>query len=82
MLAEENTSLLNFGRPEPDMQKEQYIQNCFMDYYVASEDDFTPEKAKAFFEANHPKLNQDHRNVFNFLTDLIRKKNNDGKLIF
>ena len=49
MLAEENTSLLNFGLPEPDMQKEQYIQNCLMDHYVASEDDFTPKKAKAFF---------------------------------
>ena len=48
MLEEENTSLINFGLPQPDMSKEQYIQNCLMDQYVANEDGFTPKKAKAF----------------------------------
>ena len=61
MLEEENTSLINFGLPHSDISKEQYIQNYLMDHYVANEDDFTPEKAKVLFDANHPKLNQDQK---------------------
>ena len=85
MLATENKSLADFGLPVPDMEKEQYIQNCLMDHYIAEEDDLSPEKARAFFEANHPKLNKDQQKVFSVIKNLIvsrKRKKKNGKLIF
>ena len=82
MLAEEDKSLSDFGLPLPNMEKEQYLQNCLADHYIAEEDDFSIEKAKAFFETNYPKLNEDQRFVFECIKDLIVSGNKDGKLIF
>ena len=61
MLSEEDKSLSDFKLPLPDFHKEQFIQNCLMDCYVANEDDLLPERAKLYLEANHNKLNQDQK---------------------
>ena len=82
MLGEEDKSLSDFGLPLPNIEKEQYLQNCLADHYIAEEDDFTPEKARAFFEANHPLLNEDQKFVFECIKDLIVTGNKDGKLMF
>jgi hypothetical protein len=82
MLAAEDKSLKDFELPMPDLEKEQYIQNCLMDHYVAEEEDLLPEKARAFFEANYPKLNTDQKRAFDFIRDLIEQDNRDGLLIF
>ena len=67
----------------PDFHKDQFIQNCLMDYYIANEEGLLPEKAKLYFEANYEKLNKDQRVVFDYMKELIeKKKNDDGKLIF
>jgi hypothetical protein len=82
ILGEVEKSLSDFGLPLPNMEKEQYLQNCLADHYIAKEDDFSPEKAKAFFEANYPKLNEDQRFVLKIVQDLIENDNRDGKLLF
>ena len=82
MLAAEDKSLRDFELPMPDLEKEQYIQNCLMDRYISEEEDLLPERAKAFFEANYPKLNADQKVVFDFIRDLIKEDNRDGLLIF
>ena len=82
MLGEVEKSLSDFGLPLPNMEKEQYLQNCLADHYIAEEDDFSPEKAKAFFEANYPKLNEDQEFVFEMIKELILNNNRDGKLLF
>ena len=83
MLGETGKSLTEFGLPSPDMEKEQFLQNCLRDQYIADEEDFSPEQAKAFYEANHPKLNKDQRFVFDYITGLIRvSEKGSGKVIF
>lgn len=82
MLTEAEKTLSDFRLPTPNMEKEQYIQNCLADRYMAEEDDFTPEKAQAFYEANFSKLNKDQRAVFDYMKNLIEEKNTEGKLIF
>ena len=82
ILGEVEKSLSDFGLPLPNMEKEQYLQNCLADHYIAEEDDFSPEKAKTFFEANYPKLNEDQRFVLEIIQDLIENDNRDGKLLF
>ena len=83
MLGETGKSLSDFGLPLPNMEKEQFLQNCLQDQYIADEEDFSPEKAKAFFEANHPKFNKDQRFVFDCIAGLIRcSEKGNGKLIF
>ena len=82
MLSEEDKSLAKFELPTPNMEKEQWLQNCLLDRYIAEEEDFLPEKAKAFFDANYPKLNEDQRGVFHYIRDLILQGEHDGLLIF
>ena len=41
-----------------------------------------PEEAKAFFDANYPKLNDDQKHVFDYIKDLILRGNGDGTLAF
>ena len=53
-----------------------------MDCYVATEEDFSPEKAKLYFEANHNKLNRDQKKVFDYIKRLIEENNKEVKLIF
>ena len=82
-MGETGKSLTEFGLPSPDMEKEQFLQNCLRDQYIADEEDFSPKQAKAFYEANHPKLNEDQRFVFDYITGLIRvSEKGSGKLIF
>ena len=66
----------------PDFHKDQFIQNCLTDCYVATEEDLSPEKAKIYFEANHNKLNQDQRKVFDYIKGLIGGNNKEEKLMF
>ena len=82
MLAVEDKLLEDFELPIPNFEKEQYIQNYLMDHYIAEEDNFLPEKAKAFFKANHPKLNKDQKEVLEFIRDLIISDNKEDMLIF
>ena len=68
-----NSSLSSLCEPEnmlskkdnilslPDFHREKFIQNCLMDYYVANEEDLSPERATLHFEANHNKLNRDQK---------------------
>ncbi|KAL7532029.1 hypothetical protein ACHAWF_004001, partial [Thalassiosira exigua] len=53
-----------------------------MDQYIAEEEDLSPKTARAFYVANHPKLNEDQRKVFDFIKNLIVNGNKDGKLVF
>ena len=50
MLGGTGKSLSDFGLPLPNMDKEQYLQNCLQDHYIADEDDFLPEKAETFLK--------------------------------
>jgi hypothetical protein len=81
MLSEEGKSLSDLKPPLPDLHKDQFIQNCLMDSYVATKEDLSPEKAKLYFEANH-KLNQDQKFVFDYIKGSIEGNNKEGKLIF
>jgi len=45
------------------------------------EEDVLPEKAKMFFVANHPKLNEDQKFFFDFIKELILEMNREGKLV-
>jgi len=82
MLNKEKKSLGDFGLPLPNMEKEQYVQNCLSDHYIAEGDDFSPKKAKTFFELNYPKLNKDQKFVFDSIKKLLVTDNQDGMLIF
>jgi hypothetical protein len=84
MLAEEDKSLNDFDLPMPNVEKEQFLQNCLMDNYIAEEEqeELLSEKAKAFFDANYPKLNDDQKHVFDYIKDLILRGNGDGTLVF
>ena len=73
MLSEEDKSLKYFSMPLADFHKEQYIQNCRVDKYIAEEEDFSPDKAKLYFEANFSKLNKDQRKVFEYIKNLIEQ---------
>ena len=64
MLSEEDKSLSDFKLPLPDFHKEQFIQNCLMDCYVANEEGLLPERATLYFEANYNKLNQDQKGIW------------------
>ena len=59
MLSEEDKSLKYFSLPLADFHKEQYIQNFRVDKYISEEEDFSPDKAKIYFETNLSKLNKD-----------------------
>ena len=50
MLGETGKYLTEFGLPSPDMEKEQFLQNCLRDQYIADEEDFSPEQAKHFMK--------------------------------
>ena len=50
--------------------------------YVSNEDDFLPEVAKQFYEANFKKMNSNQKQVFQRIKELIEDKTNEGKLIF
>ena len=82
MLSEEDKSLSDFKLPLPDFHKEQFIQNCLMDCYVANEEDLLPERATLYFEAIHNKLNQDQKKVFDYIKRLIEGNKKEGKLVF
>ena len=83
ILAKEDLSLKNFSLPVPNMEKEQFIQDCLQDHHnIAEENDLSVEKAKIFYEANYPLLNEDQQWVFNYIKNLIVSKNKDGLLIF
>ena len=71
MLGETGKSLSDFGLPSPNMDKEQFLQNCLRDQYIADEEDFSPEQARAFYEANHPKLNEGQKYVFDVITGIL-----------
>jgi hypothetical protein len=43
------------------------VWNCLADQYTYDKDDLLPEQAKAFFEANYPKLNSDQKHVFEWI---------------
>ena len=58
----------DFSLPVPNMKKEHFIQKCLEDYHnVAEENDLSVEKAKMFFETNHPLLNEDQQKVFDYI---------------
>ena len=78
ILAKEDLSLKNFSLPVPNMEKEQFIQNCLQDHDIAEENDLSMEKAKMFFEANYPLLNKDQQQVFNSIKELIVTKTRMG----
>ena len=78
MLSKEGKFLSDFKLPLPDFHEEQFIQNCLMDCYVATEEDISSEKAKLYFEANHNKLNQDQKQVFGYIKGLIKGNNREG----
>ena len=82
MLSEEEKSLKYFGLPLAVIHMEQFIQNCRVDKYISEEEDFSPDKAKLYFEANFSKLNKDQRKAFEYIKNLIEQGNEDGKLIF
>ena len=52
ILAKDDLSLKDFSLPVPNLEKEQFIQNCLQDYHIAEENDVLVEKAKMFFETN------------------------------
>ena len=82
-LAKEDLSLENFSLPVPNMEKEKFIQECLqVDCDIAEENDLSVEKAKIFYKANYPLLNENQQEVFNFIKNLILGKNKDGLLIF
>ena len=81
MLSEEGKSLSDFKLPQPAFHKVQFIQNYLMDCYVATEEKFSPEKAKLYFEVNHNKLNQDQKQVFDYQR-IDRRKQQGREIIF
>ena len=81
-MSKEDKSLSDFKLPLPDFHREQFIQNCLMDCYVANEEDISPERATLYFETNHNKLNRDQRKVFGYIKRLTEENNKEGKLIF
>ena len=73
----------NFSLPVLNMEKEQFIQDCHQDHHnIAEESDLSVGKAKIFYEADDPLLNEDQQWVFNYIKNLIVSKNKDGLLIF
>ena len=82
LLKDQNKTMDEYGLPLPDMEKEHYVRNCLADQYTYDEDDLLPEQAKAFFEANYPKLNSDQKRVFERIKYLVENRGSDGKLIF
>ena len=64
VISEEGNSFSDFKLPLPDFHKDQFIKNCLMNCYVTTEEDFSPEKAELYFEANHNKLNQDQKLIW------------------
>ena len=82
LLKDQNKTMDEYGLPSPDIDKEHFVQNCLADQYTYDEDDLLPEQAKAFFEANYPKLNSDQKCVFERIKHLVENRSSDGKLIF
>ena len=64
------------------MEKKHFIQNCLQDNYVAEENDLSLGRAKMFYEANDPLLNNDQKSVFDYIRNLIVTQNRDGLLMF
>ena len=82
ILGKDDLSLKNFCLPLPNMEKEQFIQNCLQDHHIAEKNDLSVGKAKMFFEANYPLLNKDQKLVLDYIKDLINTSNRDGLFIF
>ena len=59
MLSEEDKSLKYFGLPLAEIHMNHYIWNFRVDKYISEGEDFSPDKAKLYFEANFIKLNKD-----------------------
>ena len=59
-----NKSLSDFNLPMPNMKREKNVQNILMGDYVSKEDDFLPEVAKEFFDANFKKMNINQKTSF------------------
>ena len=59
IIAKDDLSLKNFSLPVPNIEKEQFIQNCLQDHHIAGENDLSVEKANTFSEVNEPLLNKD-----------------------
>ena len=72
ILAKEGLSLKNFSLPVPNMEKEEFIQDCLqVDHDIAEENDLSVEKVKIFYKASYPLLNENQQQVFNFIKNLI-----------
>ena len=46
ILAKDDLSLKDFSLPVPNLEKEQFIQNCHQDHHIAEENDLSVEKVK------------------------------------
>ena len=77
-----NKSLSDFNLPMINMMREKYVQNTLLEEYVSKEDDFLPEVAKEFYDANFKKMNSNQKEVFERIKQLIEDETNEGKLIF
>ncbi|KAL7491042.1 hypothetical protein ACHAWT_000513 [Skeletonema menzelii] len=75
ILLKENRSLAMFHLPEPNLEKEQYLQVILMEQYFtpAVGSEFTKERATEYFNENFPKLNKDQRHVFDTLKELLEE---------
>eukprot|EP00984_Skeletonema_dohrnii_P018289 scaffold8514_cov74-Skeletonema_dohrnii-CCMP3373.AAC.1 len=75
ILQKENRSLATFHLPEPDLEKEQFLQVIIMEQYFTPVEgsEFTKERAAQYFNENFPKLNKDQLHVFDTLKKLLEE---------
>jgi hypothetical protein len=73
LLSKENQQMGSFYLPEPDMEREQYIQNILAGDWFSpiSGQEFTKERAEEYFKENYCKLNKDQLHVFDTLKPLL-----------
>ena len=97
ILQRENRSLALFHLPEPDPDKEQFLQNILKQGQVTVTTDhgsgLTKKEATEYFNENFPKLNKDQLHVFNTLKNLLEEsieyskrgkvpRENNGTIVF
>jgi len=77
ILEKSNCTLAKLHLPEPDMEKEQYVENIFANEFISPTAidgiEFTKKKAEEYYHENIEKLNHDQLHVFNTLKSLLEE---------